>query len=145
MASTAARRTPPPAATCPSDSLGWPDGPRGTLVAPGFPFCFSRENLACPTDHQSDVHVDRMSRNCRQQLSASTATAARRDTVFGGASPGRDTFATAVIAEATYRRRLLTVYSEPVREESSVPLDALMICYFKGERIIQFNAFAFAM
>lgn len=28
-----------------------------------------------------------------------------------------------------------------MREESSVPLDALMICYLKGERI-QFNAFA---
>lgn len=49
LAPTAARRAPSPAATRPSDSLGWPDGPRGTLAAPGFPFCFSRENLlACP-------------------------------------------------------------------------------------------------
>ena len=39
---TAARRAPPPAATRPSDSLGWPDGPRGTLAVLGSPFCFSR-------------------------------------------------------------------------------------------------------
>lgn len=74
LAPTAARRAPPPAATRLSDSLGWPDGPRGTLAAPGFPFCFSRENLACPIDHQSDVHVDRMSWNCRQELSVNIAT-----------------------------------------------------------------------
>lgn len=51
--STAARRAPPPAAIRPSDSLGWPDGPRGTLAALGSPFCFSRESLACPTPERT--------------------------------------------------------------------------------------------
>ena len=42
QAATAARRAPLPAAIRPSDSLGWPDGPRGTLAVRGFPFYFSR-------------------------------------------------------------------------------------------------------
>ncbi|CAB0042563.1 unnamed protein product, partial [Trichogramma brassicae] len=41
-AATAARWAPLPAAIRLSDSSGWPDGPRGTLAARGFPFCFSR-------------------------------------------------------------------------------------------------------
>lgn len=45
---TVARRAPPPAATRPSDSLGWPDGPRGTPAAPGSLSYFSRRNLARP-------------------------------------------------------------------------------------------------
>ena len=53
--STAVRRAPPPAATRPSDSLGWPDGPRGTLAALGFLFYFSRKNPRLP---QRNVHVE---------------------------------------------------------------------------------------
>lgn len=54
LVSTAARRAPPPAATRPSDSLGWPDGPRGTLAALGFPFYFSRKNPRLP---HRNVHI----------------------------------------------------------------------------------------
>lgn len=63
LALTAARRAPPPAATRPSDSLGWPDGPRGTLAAPGFPFYFSRENLAYPTNAYTST-----ARECRREI-----------------------------------------------------------------------------
>lgn len=38
-----AKQDPPPAAIRPSDSLEWPDGPKGILAAPEFLFYFSKE------------------------------------------------------------------------------------------------------
>ena len=39
---TAVRQAPHHVVTRLSDSLGWPDGPKGMLVVLGFHFCFSR-------------------------------------------------------------------------------------------------------
>lgn len=53
---TAARWAPPPAAIRPSDSSGWPDGPRGTLAAHGFPF-YSSRLLAFPAPQSFDIFI----------------------------------------------------------------------------------------